>query len=124
MKKVGRIVTDVLLIIAALISLVFAFVELRCLFAGDFLLMNSSVQSFVTYLFRGLFFLTLGCYCIFLFVSFIKNEGYNIGHNIFAPALFVASIFSIFFYVSNVFYVVLVIALVPSIAVFTRRFLA
>ena len=40
MKLVGRIVSYIFLVIVALLSLVFAFVELRSLFAGDFTLFN------------------------------------------------------------------------------------
>lgn len=123
MKLVGRIITDILLAIACLVALVFAFVELRSLFAGDFLLMNSPASSFVGYLFRGLFFLGLAGYIVYLFVSFIKNKGYSIACHIIAPALFICSVFSIFFYVQYIYLVVIIIALIPSIAVFTRRFL-
>ena len=123
MKLVGRIITDVLLVIACLVAMVFAFVELRSLFAGDFLLMNSPALSFMGYLFRGLFFLTLVVYIIYLFISFIKNKGYSIACHIIAPSLFIASIFSLFFYVQYIYLAVIIIALIPSIAVFTRRFL-
>ena len=123
MKLVGRIASYFFLAVSFLLAIVFAFVELRCLFAGDFLLMNSPAISFITYLFRGLFFLIVAAYCICLFILCLKRINPTLAHCIVAPSLFVASLFSIFFYVQSIYLVVIFIALIPTIIVFTRKFL-
>ena len=74
MRLVGRIVSYIFLSLVGIVSLVFAFIELRCLSAGDFLLMNSPALSFLTYLFRGLFFLILLVFATYLFLALIKNK--------------------------------------------------
>ena len=74
MKLVGRIICSILLSITILFSLVFAFIELRSLVAGDYSLMNNVTISFVTYLFRGLYFVILASFSIFLLGIYLKDK--------------------------------------------------
>ena len=122
MKLVGRIISYFFLVIVALISLVFAFVELRSLFAGDFTLFNSVALGFMQYLFRGLFFTTLSSYCIYLLIYFLKNKILGFGHYVIAGALLVCSIFTIFFYVLYVYFACIALAVIPVIIVSLRKF--
>ena len=122
MKLVGRIISYFFLIVVALLSLVFAFVELRSLFAGDFALFNSSALGFFQYLFRGLFFLFVSGYCIYLFIYFLNNKILGFGHYVIAGALLVSSLFTIFFYVLNVYLACIALAVIPTIIVALRKF--
>ncbi len=122
MKLVGRIVSYIFLVIVALLSLVFAFVELRSLFAGDFTLFNSMALGFCQYLFRGLFFVSLSGYCIYLLVYFLRNKILGFGHYVIAGALLVCSIFTIFFYVLYVYFACIALAVIPVIIVALRKF--
>ena len=124
MKLVGRIVSYFFLVVVALLSLVFAFVELRSLFAGDFTLFNSSALGFFQYLFRGLFFLFISGYCIYLFIYFLNNKILGFGHYVVAGALLISSLFTIFFYVLNVYLACIALAAIPVIIVAIRKFVA
>ena len=124
MKLVGRIISYFFLIVVVLLSLVFAFVELRSLFAGDFALFNSSALGFFQYLFRGLFFLFISGYCIYLFIYFLNNKILGFGHYVIAGALLVSSLFTIFFYVLNVYLACIALAAIPVIIVALRKFVA
>ncbi len=122
MKLVGRIVSYFFLVVVALLSIVFAFVELRSLFAGDFALFNSVALGFCQYLFRGLFFVSLSGYCIYLLVYFLRNKILGFGHYVIAGALLVCSIFTIFFYVLYVYFACIALAVIPVIIVALRKF--
>lgn len=122
MKLVGRIISYFFLIVVALLSLVFAFVELRSLFAGDFSLFNSPSLGFFQYLFRGLFFVSLSGYSIYLFIYFLRNKILGFGHYVVAGALLVSSLFTIFFYVLNVYLACIALAAIPVIIVAIRKF--
>ena len=60
--------------LAILVSFIFAFLELRSLFAGDFTLMNNSAMSFFVYLFKGLYFLSIIALAIFIIIFKVKNK--------------------------------------------------
>ena len=122
MKVVGRIVSYFFLIVVALLSLVFAFVELRSLFAGDFALFNSVALGFCQYLFRGFFFVALSGYCIYLFIYFLRNKILGFGHYAIAGALLICAIFTIFFYVLYVYFACIALAVIPVIIVALRKF--
>ena len=124
MKLVGRIVAYFFLVVVALVSLVFAFVELRSLFAGDFILFNSPALGLCQYLFRGLFFVSLSGYCIYLFIYFLRNKILGFGHYVVAGALFASSIFTIFFYVLYVYFACILLAAIPVLIVALRKFVA
>ena len=124
MKLVGRIVSYFFLIVVALLSLVFAFVELRSLFAGDFSLFNSPALGFIQYLFRGLFFVSLSAYCIYIFIYFLNNKILGFGHYVIVSALFICSLFTIFFYVLSIYFACIALAAIPVLVVFLRKFVA
>ena len=124
MKLVGRIISYFFLIVVALLSLVFAFVELRSLFAGDFLLFNSPALGFCQYLFRGLFFVSISGYCIYLFIYFLRNKILGFGHYVVTGALLVSSIFTVFFYVLYVYFACIALAVIPALIVAFRKFVA
>lgn len=121
MRLVGRIVSYIFLSLVGIVSLVFAFIELRCLFAGDFLLMNIPALSFLTYLFRGLFFLILFVFATYLFLALIKNKELQLVHFMIAVSLVVASLFTIAFYVLYVYLLVIVLALIPFAIVVIKK---
>ena len=122
MKLVGRIISYFFLIVVALLSLVFAFVELRSLFAGDFSLFNSPALGLCQYLFRGLFFISISTYSIYLFIYFLRNKILGFGHYVIAGALLLCSIMTIFFYVLYVYFACIALAAIPVIIVSLRKF--
>ena len=81
-----------------LLAIVFAFVEIRPLFAGDFMLMNNPSLSFATYLFRGHFYLGLVALAAILLVYRNNRIKVNLIVLVFALSMFVGSCFSFFFY--------------------------
>lgn len=121
MKTFRKIISSFFLIIASLVALVFAFVELRALFAGDFLLMNSVGAAFVAYLSRGLFFVILSGYAICILVSILKYNGVAPSHYVVAPTIVIASIFTVFFYTQWIYWVVILLALIPCISIYSRK---
>ena len=95
--KVFYIIITTLLAICGIAAFVITFVELRPLFAGDYLLMNSSAVGFVKYLFRGSFFLALGVNAICAIITIIKSEEPSTGHIIICIALLIGSVIAAFF---------------------------
>ena len=81
-----------------LISIVFAFVEIRPLIAGDFKLMNNPSMSFATYLFRGHFYLGLVALASVLLVYRSNKIKVNLIIFVFGLSMFVGSCFCFFFY--------------------------
>lgn len=121
MKTFHKIVSSFFLILVSLLAFVLAFIELRALFAGDFLLMNSLGAAFIAYLCRGLFFVILGSYNICVLLTIIKRNGASPTHFLIAPFMLLASLFSLFFYTQWIYWLVVFIALVPCAAIFSRR---
>ena len=121
MKLVGRIVSFFFLSISILVALVFAFIELRALFAGDFLLMNLVGAALIGYLMRGAFFLLIAGYSICLIIALAKSDNVSVSHYFVAPAILIASLFSIFFYSQYIYFLVIFIALIPCAVVLLRR---
>ena len=122
MKVMRRIVDCFFLALGGLIALVLAFIELRALFAGDFLLMNLKGAAFMGYLLRGLFFVIVLGYSICLIVTLAKKDAtISISHYFVAPTILIASLFSIFFYSTYIYFLVIFIALIPCAVVLLRR---
>ena len=121
MKLVRRIISCFFLALGCLIALVFAFVELRALFAGDFLLMNLKGAAFIGYLMRGLFFILVSGYSICLIIALAKSDNVSISHYFVAPAILIASLFAIFFYSTYIYFLVIFIALIPCAVVLLRK---
>ena len=121
MKLARRIISCFFLALGALLALVLAFIELRALFAGDFLLMNLKGAAFIGYLMRGLFFALVSGYSICLIVALAKSDNVSVSHYFVAPAILIASLFSIFFYSTSIYFLVIFIALIPCAVVLLRR---
>ena len=121
MKLARRIISCFFLALGGLIALVFAFVELRALFAGDFLLMNLKGAAFMGYLLRGLFFVLISGYSICLIIALAKKDSVSITHFFVAAAILIASLFSIFFYTQYIYFLVIFIALIPCAVVLLRK---
>ena len=60
--------------LAFLVSFVFGFLEMRSIFAGDFALMNNQFISFLSYLFKGLYFWGISTLAVFIFIFTIKKK--------------------------------------------------
>lgn len=121
MKLVGRIICSILLSITILFSLVFAFIELRSLVAGDYSLMNNVTISFVTYLFRGLYFVILASFSIFLLGIYLKDKEVAFIYYFIGGCLLIGSIFSIAFYSTYVYFVIILIGLFPAATFVIRK---
>ena len=115
MKVVKTIFISLGLFITSLLAIVFGFVEFRCLFAGDFLLMNNPAIGFLTYFFRGFYFLSIITLCVFI-VLFMTHKK-KICIILFADsiALFVGALLTFFFYDWFVALAVVAITLIPLI---------
>ena len=121
MKLVGRIICSILLSITILFSLVFAFIELRSLVAGDYSLMNNVTISFVTYLFRGLYFVILASFSIFLLGIYLKDKEVAFIYYLIGGCLLIGSIFIIAFYSTYVYFVIILIGLFPAATFVIRK---
>jgi len=121
MKIVGRIICSLLLVLCSLVSFVFVFIELRSLFAGDFLLFNNPVLAALTYLFRALFFLSLVAFSIFLMVIYLKKKEMHYIYYLLAASLTFGSFFSLFFYTNYIGLLVIFLAIVPTSTTLLRR---
>ena len=59
MRVLKNIIFYIGVSLVILVALVFSFLEIRSIFAGDFTLMNNKAASFFAYFFKALFFLLL-----------------------------------------------------------------
>ena len=123
MRLVGRIFSIFFLVIASLLALVFAFIEIRSLVAGDFLLMNTPALSFIGYLFRFFYFLALCTFNISLLINIIQKKPLNFVFLFLIPFVLFSSLFSIFFYSTYVYFLVIFIALVPALVLVGKKFI-
>lgn len=121
MKLAGRIICSILLVLASLLSLIFAFVELRSMFATDFVLFNNAAAGFFGYLFRSLFFMGLIVFSIYMMVVYLKNKEIKYIYSLLACSLFFGSLFSLFFYTNFIYFVIIFITLLPVGTLFIRR---
>ena len=123
MKLVGRIFASFFLILAGLLATVLAFIEIRSLVAGDFLLMNTPALSFVGYLFRFLYFVALCSFNVTLFINIILKKKLSFIFLFFIPFILLSSAFSIFFYSTYIYFLVIFIALVPALVLVGKKFI-
>lgn len=121
MKLVGRIISNILLVITALIALVFAFIELRSLFACDFLFMNNQAAAFIACLTRSLFFLILMGFAVCVFVSYLLKIELSSFHYVIAVSLALGSLFSVAFYTSYIYLLIVSFSIIPLIIVLFRK---
>ena len=117
MNKVLSILKYIACVFTGLIALIFAFVEIRPLFAGDFLLMESPALGFIKYLFRALFFLLVISNAIKVFYCVLKKREIDLKATIFNGAVLLGSSISFMFYE---WYIALII-LVFNILIFVLR---
>ena len=109
----SKILSFIGLGITILFAFIFAFIELRSLFAGDFVLFNNPAIGFFNYLFRGLFFLGLVALAVFLIIYIAKKKEGYLGLLILGGTLFVSSFFGLFFYTWYIALLIAVISLNP-----------
>lgn len=121
MRLVGRIISNTLLVITAVIALVFAFIELRSLFACDFLFMNNQVGAFIAYLSRGLFFLILMGFAICVLIFYLLKIDLASFHYVIAVSLALGSLFSVAFYSTYIYLLIVSFSVIPLIIVLFRR---
>ena len=125
MKIVKSILVYIGLVIASLIAIVFGFLQIRSLFAGDYSLMNNSTISFLGYLFRGLYFLSILALSIAIVVFRIKQKKICIILFMSSLALLVGAILSFIhfeYYVSLVvIFVCLILAIITLIGFFKKE---
>lgn len=109
MRLVKSILVYLGVAIASLIALVFAFIELRSLFAGDFLLFNNPFLGAMAYILRGLYFLLIITLCVFIVLFRIHNK--KICIILFAAAIssLIGAFLSLIFYDFIVSLVIIVI---------------
>ena len=98
MKILKAVLTYFGLVIASLIGMLFAFVELRSLFAGDFLLMNSPFLGALGYFLRGLYFLLIITLSVFIVLFRTHNKKICIILFAAAVSLLAGALLSLLFY--------------------------
>ena len=125
MRIVKSILLYLALTIASLVGLVFSFLEFRSLFAGDFTLMNSGPLGFLTYLFRGLYFLSIVTLCVFIVLFKTHHKKICIVLFLFSLGLLIGAIISLAhfeYYVSLVLILVtLILVIITSIGFFQKE---
>lgn len=70
-----------------IVSLVFAFVEIRPIFAGDFNLMQNPGASFTEYFFRFLFFALMFTNALYVLIKYLKKRSMDLPSLIFNATL-------------------------------------
>lgn len=123
MKLVAKVLMCLFLILSGIVSAILGFIEIRFLVMGEFTLMNNPSLAFAGYLFRFLFFLWLFFYNFYLLFAILFKRKLTIPNFLVVPILIISSIFSIFFYSTYIFFLVIFIAAIPSIAALTKRLL-
>ena len=98
MNKFKLVLCYVASSINILIGLVFAFIDIRPLFAGDYKLMESPTLSFVTYLFRAAFFLLIIANAILVIILKVKKQKSNLMGLLFNASIVGVGLLSILFY--------------------------
>ena len=115
----------ILLAITIILSTVFAVIELRTFFAGDYRLFNNTVTGGLAYLSRGLYFLSIDALCIYIILFNVNKKPANIVLFSYSACLFVGALFSLLFYeyyVSLVFILLTAILLtITSVSFFEKK---
>ena len=114
MKILKAVLTYLGLGIASIVGFLFAFLELRSLFAGDFLLFNHPFLGALAYFLRGLYFLLIITLCVFIVLFRTRNKKICIILFAAAISLLIGAFLSLIFYD---YYVSLVIIVVTAILV-------
>lgn len=115
----------IFLAITIILSTVFAVIELRSFFAGDYRLFNNTVTGGLAYLSRGLYFLFIDGLCIYIILFNINKKPANIVLFSTSACLFAGALFSLLFYeyyVSLVFILLTAILLtITSVSFFKKK---
>ena len=117
MKKALTILRFIGVGLSILVAIVFSFVELRTLFAGDSSLMESPISAGFGYGFRGLYFLLMIANGVLLIVSLAKKEQSSLIELLYNAFLVGVGFMSTLFYD---WYVSLVIILINVITFLIR----
>ncbi len=121
MKLVARIINIVLLSITILLAIVFSFIELRSLIAGDYSLFNNPAEGFVGYLFRGLYFVIILVFFIFLLIIYLTNKEMKFIYYFIGMLLLIGSLFTVFFYSTYIYFLVILITLLMNITFVLKK---
>lgn len=120
MKKLFAVLKCVGASFVGIISLVFAFIEIRPLFAGDWKLMEVPAVSFIEYLLRAIFFLFMFVNALKAFLCVIKQRGLSLTAIIFNGAIIAASAVTFLFYE---WYISLILVVLNSLMMVIRIFI-
>ena len=114
---IGKILSFIGLGIVILFSLVFTFIELRTLLAGDYSLFNSPVLGFFSYFFRSVFFLGMfsNTLALAMYVGLKEERERYLTLLIIGVGLFVGSFMGLFFYASFVALIIIAISVIPLV---------
>ena len=114
MKILKSVLVYLGLSLASLIALIFAFLELRSLFAGDFLLFNNAFLGALAYFLRGLYYLLIIALCVFIVL--FRTHHKKICIILFAASisLLIGAFITLMFYD---YYISLVVILITAILV-------
>ena len=98
MKALKNVLLYTSLTLVSIVAFIFGFVEFRSLFAGDFCLFNNVFVGFLTYFFRGFYFLLI--ITLVVFIILFKTHHKKICIILFAGALslFVGALLTLLFY--------------------------
>lgn len=110
---IGRILSFIGLGLTILFGFIFAFIELRTLFAGDYSLFNNPVLGFFAYFFRSVFFLGLIAESITLIIFISKKKEEFLSLLIISGGLFISAFMGLFFYAWFVAALIILISLFP-----------
>ena len=125
MKAIKSVLVCLGLALAYLVALVFMFLELRSLLLGDFILMENAALSFLTYLFKGLYFASICALCIFIFLFRVRKKRICIVLFMMSIGLLIGAIVSLIhfvYYVSLVLIAInLILVAITSIGFFKRE---
>lgn len=98
MKKFLSILKCAAAVFVGIIAIIFIFVEIRPIFAGDFKLFESPALAFIKYFFRAIFFIFMLLNTIKIFYCVLKNRSVDLEGAIFNGAIVVAAALTFFFY--------------------------
>lgn len=114
---VGKILSFIGLGIAILFSVIFAFIELRTLFAGDWSLFNSSVLGFFSYFFRSVFFLGVLAVsvCLVMYIALKEEKERYLFILIVSGGLFVSAFMGLLFYTWFIALIIIIVSAIPVV---------
>lgn len=85
-------------VLAGLVALVFAFLEIRAVFAGDIKLMENPVGSAFSYIIRFVFYALMLTSVVLLIIRYIRKKPFDLLDMLFNAALIGGSFLSLLYY--------------------------